>query len=124
MGVSAVPLKLITPATTEPFAGSLIFNSTLQSTNGVGVGPPKVGVGGIGVRLVTGWLPSSGGGGALTAPAARVIVGANCGVGSGGRAPAVPRGVGETSGVAKMLGVGVGGLSREAGSVGAMELLT
>ena len=37
---------------------------------------------------------------------------------------AVPSGVGEESGVAKMLGVGVGGFSSSAGRVGAIWALT
>ena len=116
-----MPVKLISPETTAPLAGWSIFRFTVQSINGVGVGPS--GVGGPAEALVaSGVLP-----GWVAMPAgwlARVMVGTSTGVGSGGRISAVPSGVGDESGVAKMLGVGVGGFRSSAGRVGAMLALT
>ena len=99
-----------------------MLRATVQSTNGVGVGPPGVGVLGTGVKSVTGVSPSEDDG--FAAFAAKVIVGTSSGVGSGARISAVPIGVGDDKGVANILGVGVGGFQALSGMVGAMVLLT
>ena len=118
----AVPVKLMTSETTAPFAGLLMLRATVQSTKGVGVGPPGVGVLGTGVKSVTGIFPSEDD--EFAALAANVMVGTSSGVGSGARFSDVPIGVGDDKGVAKILGVGVGGFQALSGMVGAMVLLT
>ena len=115
--MSAVPEKDTSPVNAAPLRGSLIFRSAVQPTNGVG--------GTNNVAVAVGEASSDKGSSIVLAfGPAKVTVGANAGVTTSRSALRVLKGVGEESGVEKIFGVGVGGLSSSGGRVGAIRAFT